>query len=283
MRALAFDRETLACICRRHAVCLLVAFGSTVREKRRPDSDLDLAVWMAATNTAPQALVRLEVALRPLFPGEHLDLVLLNRASPLLQFQVALHSAVLFEAAPGAFHAFQVLASKQHADVAHLRRLDRLCVERFLRRQPSMIDRELVNRKLSQLVEYLTALTPLQGLSYTDYLQQPLPRYAAERLLQLLVDTAVDINAHLIVELTGTPPQDYYDSFIRVAQADVLSVAFALSIAQSTGLRNRLVQQYEAIDHAIVHSAIAEAITQYTEYCRHITTFLDRYGLPPTA
>jgi len=33
-----------------------------------------------------------------------------------------------------------------NADVAHLRRLDRLCVERFLRRQPSMIDRELVNR-----------------------------------------------------------------------------------------------------------------------------------------
>src|SRR5262249_27216336 len=52
-----------------------------------------------------------------------------------------------------------------------------------------MIDREFVNRKLSQIVEYLTALTPLQTLSYTDYLQQPLPRYAAERLLQLLVST----------------------------------------------------------------------------------------------
>jgi uncharacterized protein YutE (UPF0331/DUF86 family)/predicted nucleotidyltransferase len=283
MRTLAFDLDTLACVCRRQAVCLLVAFGSTVRELRRPDSDLDLAVWMAPTNIAPQALVRLEVALRPLFPGEHLDLVLLNRASPLLQLQVALHGAVLFEATPGVFHTFQVLASKRHADVAHLRRLDRLCVERFLRRQPSMIDRELINRKLSQIVEYLTALTPLRDVSCTDYLQQPLPRYAAERLLQLLVDIAVDINAHLTVELTGTPPQDYYDSFIKAAQAGVLSVAFALSIAQSTGLRNRLVHQYEAINHAIVHSAIAEAITQYTEYCRHITTFLDRHVLPPTA
>jgi uncharacterized protein YutE (UPF0331/DUF86 family)/predicted nucleotidyltransferase len=283
MRALASDLDALAGVCRRQAVRLLVAFGSTVRELRSPDSDLDLAVWMATADSAPQTLVRLEVALRPLFPGECLDLVLLNRASPLLQFQVALHGAVLFEAAPGVFHAFQVLASKRHADVAHLRSLDRVCVERFLRRQPSMIDRELVNRKLSQIVEYLTALTPLQALSYADYLQQPLPRYAAERLLQLLVDTAIDINAHLIVELTGTPPQDYYDSFVKAAQAGVLSIAFALSIAQSTGLRNRLVHQYEAIDHAIVHNAIAEAITQYTEYCRHITTFLDRHVLPPTA
>jgi uncharacterized protein YutE (UPF0331/DUF86 family) len=238
---------------------------------------------MATATVTPPASVRLEVALRPLFPGERLDLVLLNRASPLLQFQVALHGAVLFEAAPGVFHAFQVLAAKRHADVAPLRRLDRLCVERFLRRTPPMIDRELVNRKLSQMVEYLSALTPLQALSYADYLQQPLSRYAAERLLQLIVDTAVDINAHLTVELSGTPPQDYYDSFVKAAQAGVLSVDFALHIAQSTGLRNRLVHQYEAIDHLIVHSAIAAAIRQYTEYCHHITTFLDRQALPPTA
>src|SRR5262249_7536276 len=112
---------------------------------------------------------------------------------------------------------------------------------------------------------------------------QPLPRYAAERLLQLLVDTAVDINAHLIVELTGAPPQDYYDSFIKAAQAGVLSAAFALSIAQSTGLRNRLVHQYEPVVHPIVHGAVAEASRQYTEFCRHITTFVDRYILPPTA
>src|SRR5262249_17171080 len=138
MRALALDLDTLACVCRRQAVCLLVAFGSAVRDLRRPDSDLDLSVWMTTANMAPPALVRLEVALRPLFPGERLDLVFLNRASPLLQFQVALHGSVLFEAAPGAFHAFQVLASKRHADVAHLRRLDRVCVERFLRKQLPM-------------------------------------------------------------------------------------------------------------------------------------------------
>jgi uncharacterized protein YutE (UPF0331/DUF86 family) len=130
-------------------------------------------------------------------------------------------------------------------------------------------------------VEYLGALTPLQALSYADYMQQPLSRYAAERLLQLIVDTAMDINAHLIVELSGAPPQDDYDSFVKAAQAGMLSVDFVLRIAQSTGLRNRLVHQYEAIDHLMVHSAIAPAIRQYTEYCHHITTFLDRHALPP--
>jgi predicted nucleotidyltransferase len=44
MRALALDLDTLVCACRQHAVCLLVAFGAAVRDLRRPDSDLDLAV-----------------------------------------------------------------------------------------------------------------------------------------------------------------------------------------------------------------------------------------------
>src|SRR5712691_1324264 len=274
MLAFALDLDALAWVCRRQAVRLLVMFGSAVRGLRRSESDLDLAVWMEAATMPPQVLTGLEVALRPLFPGERLDIALLNRASPLLQFQVAQYGSPLFEATPGIFQAFQVLASKRHADAAHLRQWDRVCVDRFLRRQAPMVDHELVNRKLSQMVEYLTALTPLQVLSYEGYLRQPLARYAAERLLQLLVDTAVDINAHLSVDLLGAPPQDYYDSFLKAAQAGVLPVAFALAIAKSTGLRNRLVHQYEAIDHTIVHSAMTEATTQYTEYCRHITTFL---------
>ena len=107
-----------------------------------------------------------------------------------------------------------------------------------------MIDRELVNRKLSQMVEYLTALTPLQALSYADYVQQPLPRYAAARLLQLLVDTAVDINAHLIVELTGTPPQDHDDSFSKAAQAGVFSNSVRLNFCMAVELSDAS-SQYE--------------------------------------
>ena len=276
MHTLAPDLQALARCCCSQGVRLLVAFGSAVRHTRRPDSDLDLAAWLEARRVTPTDLIPLEAQLCPLFPGEHIDLVNLNRASPLLQFQVARHGDPLSEAEPGTFRAFQALASQRYADTAHLRSFDRFCVDRFLRRQAPMIDRELVHRKLSQLVQYLGELEPLHSLSFESYLQQPLSRYAAERLLQLVVDTAVDINAHLVVELTNSPPQDYHDSFMKAAQAGVLPADFALSIARSTGLRNRLVHQYDAVEHAIVYQAIGEAIEPYTEYCRHITAFLDR-------
>jgi predicted nucleotidyltransferase len=82
MLAFARDLDALAYVCRRQAVRLLVVFGSAVRGLRRPESDLDLAVWIEATTMPSQALTGLEAALRPLFPGERLDVALLNRASP---------------------------------------------------------------------------------------------------------------------------------------------------------------------------------------------------------
>jgi predicted nucleotidyltransferase len=100
MSAFVLDFDTLADICRHQGIRLLVAFGSVVRGLRGPDSDLDLAVWMETSNSAPQKLARLAATLQPLFPGERLDLVPLNRASPLLQFQVAHYGAPLFEAIP---------------------------------------------------------------------------------------------------------------------------------------------------------------------------------------
>ena len=135
MLAFALDLDALAWVCRRQAVRLLVVFGSAVHGLRRPESDLDLAVWLEAVTIPLQALTGLDMALRPLFPGERLDVALLNRASSLLQFQVAQYGSALFEATPGVFQAFQVLASKRHADTAHLRQWDRVCVDRFLRRQ----------------------------------------------------------------------------------------------------------------------------------------------------
>jgi predicted nucleotidyltransferase len=66
MCAAALDLNRLASVCRRRAVDLLVAFGSVVRGLRRPDSDLDLAVWMTPANTKPQTLVELEVTSDPI-------------------------------------------------------------------------------------------------------------------------------------------------------------------------------------------------------------------------
>lgn len=49
----------------------------------------------------------------------------------------------------------------------------------------------------------------------------------------------------------------------------------AAQIAQSAGMRNRLVHQYEEIDHQIVFTAIPKALQQYRLYIQQIVAYLD--------
>lgn len=138
-----------------------------------------------------------------------------------------------------------------------------------------MVDRELILQKLQQLTTYLAELEPIARFPFAQYLENYFTRYTAERLLQLIVDTAADINAHLLVDRTNIPPKDYRDSFLRLADLGLLPRDFAEQIAKSAGLRNILVHQYEVIDHRLVYASIAEALAQYPVYARSIMEFVE--------
>ena len=45
--------------------------------------------------------------------------------------------------------------------------------------------------------------------------------------------------------------------------------------AKSSGMRNRLVHQYEAIDNELVFKAIPIALSQFPLYLKQITDYLD--------
>jgi uncharacterized protein YutE (UPF0331/DUF86 family) len=108
----------------------------------------------------------------------------------------------------------------------------------------------IVRRKLGVIIENLKALKPIEGMSRADYIQDVYKRKATERLLQELIEAAIDINTHLIVQ-TGSPaPDSYYESFIKAGELKILTTDLAEKLAPSAGLRNRLVHGYET------HSAL---------------------------
>lgn len=95
-----------------------------------------------------------------------------------------------------------------------------------------------------------------------------------ERLIQLLVDVAVDINAHILVDEGFASPQDAFDSFIRAGQIGVLPSNFAEAIAPATGERNIIVHEYEEIDDALVYDSIKETLKMFNEYREYCLAFL---------
>ncbi|MEJ6952368.1 type VII toxin-antitoxin system HepT family RNase toxin [Natronospora cellulosivora (SeqCode)] len=133
----------------------------------------------------------------------------------------------------------------------------------------------LLTDKMIKMEQYLAELKEAKPDDYKEFLSSHVRRYAIERLLQLIVDLALDIN-NIIIKDTGKPPaSDYFNSFIELIEIDVLDKKFAYQIAPSTGLRNRLVHEYEKIDNRIVYKSIDKTYDYYIEYIKAIVLYME--------
>ena len=93
--------------------------------------------------------------------------------------------------------------------------------------------------------------------------------------MQLIVECATDIN-NMLLKINGQKgSSDYFNSFLDIAELNIIPVEFALQIAPSTGLRNILVHEYEEIDDEIVYRSISMCLVHYLKYIDLINQHLN--------
>ena len=138
----------------------------------------------------------------------------------------------------------------------------------------SPLEKEIVRRKLAVIAENLSALKTIENMSPEEYVKGVLKRKATEMLLQELIEAAVDINTHIIVQTVNTVPDGYFESFIMAGEKGIISADLAEKLAPSAGLRNRLVHEYDLLDHSLVLEAVKMAEKLYPKYIQEIETFI---------
>jgi uncharacterized protein YutE (UPF0331/DUF86 family) len=104
-------------------------------------------------------------------------------------------------------------------------------------------DADILRAKITIILDNLKALEPIGEMSRDEYLRDLYKRKATERLLQELIEAAIDINTHIVVGSGYAPPDDSYQSFIRAGELGFLSPGLAEKLAPSAGLGNRLVHE----------------------------------------
>lgn len=138
-----------------------------------------------------------------------------------------------------------------------------------------MVDNLVICKKLKQLASYYQELEQIAaGLTFDNYRKQIVTKRAIERDIQLIVECATDINNMILKQLSKGPAKDYFNSFIELADNQVIEMDFALKLAPSTGLRNILVHEYEKIDDRIVFKSITNVLTFYNKYLQVIAEYL---------
>lgn len=137
-----------------------------------------------------------------------------------------------------------------------------------------MIDKDLVKHKMSDVQGYLEELKPILKNDSKDIVEDKLKLRTLERLFQLIVDTAIDINTHIISESELQVPNDYQGTFRTLGENKILPMDFVLKIAPSVGLRNLIVHKYGNVDLKRMIEDTKNEISDYEEYLKHVNTFL---------
>lgn len=136
------------------------------------------------------------------------------------------------------------------------------------------VDPELVTRKMMLIARDLDALASIRDRGLESYRASAVDQAVAERHLERMIGRMIDINYHLLTESGHPPPTDYYVSFLHLGTAGILDTTFARRVASSAGLRNRIVHEYDELDHDRVFEGIGTALADIPTYLAAIDRHL---------
>lgn len=142
-----------------------------------------------------------------------------------------------------------------------------------------MLNKEFIQEKIDLIQHDLVYMEKLSRFSFQEIVSDFIKMNAFERLLEKVVARAIDVNEHFINELATAEiksPQNYKETFLRLAELSVYSQDFAVSIAKSVGTRNALTHDYDEFDLQKIYSSIKECLEDYYKYCEYILQFLDK-------
>lgn len=139
-----------------------------------------------------------------------------------------------------------------------------------------LFKKEAVRRKLANMKEYLKELETLSKRDLEGYLGNFEYRRAVERLIQIIVETAVDCNNLIVISLGERPPIGYKESFLKLAKLKVISPEFASSLIPFVSLRNRIVHEYEEIKDELVFASIRQVLGEFAKYQKMVAKFISK-------
>lgn len=136
------------------------------------------------------------------------------------------------------------------------------------------IDKTFILKKLEDIQTYIEELEELYTSPREEVVKNYEKLHTAERLLQLIVDTMIDINNHIIKELSLNPADDFQSTFKTLAQSNVISEDLAQKIAPVVGLRNLIVHRYERLDKDLFVDTLKKEQEDFKNFTKEIYEYL---------
>ena len=139
-----------------------------------------------------------------------------------------------------------------------------------------MVDTDIVTTRLSKMKEAVSLLGFVNTVSKEDFVNNRDNFLKAERLLEIIVQSMIDIGTHIIAAKSFKKAQDYHEVFDILISAGVFPEEFSKSLHSLVGLRNLLAYEYLKIDHSELYEALLKNKEDIRLFCKSIADFIEK-------
>ncbi|MFA6047725.1 MAG: DUF86 domain-containing protein [Parcubacteria group bacterium] len=139
-----------------------------------------------------------------------------------------------------------------------------------------MLNKILVQEKINKIENYTKEIEPLLKFSVDEIMADILKLRTLERNFQLIVDTILDINTHIIAAENLKAPDNLQETLSILGEAGILPFEFVEKFAPAVGLRNKIVHDYEKIDQKKVITDLKNEMEQFAQYIVCIDEFINK-------
>lgn len=137
-----------------------------------------------------------------------------------------------------------------------------------------MIDKEKIESLFSELDEYLSSIEELRLLGVREYLKDKRNIYSGRYLLQISIETCINISNHIISGNKLGIPKEYADTFRILNKNGIISEELLEKLTLMTRFRNRIVHLYWDIDDKFVYEIIQKHIDDILKFRKAILNYL---------
>ena len=139
-----------------------------------------------------------------------------------------------------------------------------------------MIDKQKIESLFKELDTYLKEVRQLSLLSEVEYLTNVRNIYSGRYLLQISIETCINIGNHIISREALGIPKDYSDTFRILQSNNIISASLLERLILMTRFRNRIVHLYWDIDDKLVLEIIKNNYEDFINYRTEILEHLKK-------
>ena len=119
-----------------------------------------------------------------------------------------------------------------------------------------MINTDKLRDKIQRIKENLVQLEIIRKESFTQFCESPLYPHAATRMLQISIETMIDIGNHIVANNHLGTPKTYRETFELLVENQILPKKDLALFITMVKFRNRAVHLYDKISNEEIYNII---------------------------